>query len=79
MSKFLQQHALDVLHQNDYNIGKAALSLITANGPVLCKDEIEDWSPAEANLFEDALDKYGKDFNEIRKDYVSVKKRTKIN
>jgi metastasis-associated protein MTA len=61
---------LNVLHENGYDIGKAALSLITANGPVLCKDEIEDWSAAEANLFEDALEKYGKDFNEIRKDYV---------
>ncbi len=64
---------MNVLHDNAYDIGKAALSLITANGPVLCKDEIEDWSAAEANLFEDALEKYGKDFNEIRKDYVNIK------
>ena len=67
------QHALNVLHDNDYDIGKAALALITSNGPLLCKDEIEDWSAAEANLFEDALEKYGKDFNEIRKDYLPWK------
>ncbi len=66
------QHALNTLHQNNYDIGKAALSLITSNGPVLCKDEIEDWSAAEANLFEDALEKFDKDFNEIRKEYVRV-------
>lgn len=65
-------NAMDVLHNNDYNIGKASLSLVTSQGPTICRDEIEDWSAAEANLFEDALDKYGKDFIEIRKDFVSV-------
>jgi metastasis-associated protein MTA len=64
-------HAMNILHENNYDIGKAALSLITNDGPVLCKDEIEDWSASEAGLFEDALEKYGKDFNEIRKDFVS--------
>lgn len=63
-------HAMNALHENNYNIGKAALSLITPNGPVLCKDELEDWSAAEANIFEEALDKYGKEFNEIRKECV---------
>jgi len=38
---------------------------------VLCRDEIEDWSASEANLFEEALEKYGKDFNDIRQDFVS--------
>jgi len=37
----------------------------------LCRDEIEDWSASEANLFEEALEKYGKDFNDIRQDFVS--------
>lgn len=63
---------MNTLHEHNYNIGKAALSLVTTAGPIICKDEMEDWSAAEANLFEDALDKYGKDFNEIRKDFVSV-------
>ena len=62
---------MDMLHEHGYNIGKAALSLVTAAGPIICKDEMEDWSAAEANIFEDALDKYGKDFSEIRKDFVS--------
>lgn len=63
-------HAMNCLHENNYDVGKAAMSLITQSGPVLCKDELEDWSAVEANLFEDALEKYGKDFNEIKKDYV---------
>lgn len=61
---------MNTLHDNNYDIGKAVLSLITPNGPVLCRDELEEWSAAEANLFEDALEKYGKEFAEIRKDYV---------
>ena len=48
------------------------LNLITSSGPVLCKDELEDWSAAEANIFEEALDKYGKEFNEIRKECVII-------
>lgn len=67
---------MNALHENNYDIGKAALSLITPNGPVLCKDEMEDWSAAEANLFEDALEKFGKDFNEIRKEYVRITTNT---
>lgn len=71
-------HAMNVLHDNNYDIGKAALSLITSSGPVLCKDELEEWSASEANLFEDALEKYGKDFNEIRKDYLPWKSMKSI-
>lgn len=62
---------MNTLHENNYDIGKAVLSLITSSGPVLCRDELEEWSGNEANLFEDALEKYGKEFAEIRKDYVS--------
>ena len=64
---------MDTLHEHGYVIGKAALSMITTSGPVICKDEGEDWSAAEANLFEEAIDKFGKDFNEIRKEYVRAK------
>lgn len=32
---------------------------------------MEEWSAAEANLFEEALEKYGKDFNDIRHDFVN--------
>ncbi|RMZ95709.1 metastasis-associated MTA3 isoform X2 [Brachionus plicatilis] len=64
-------HAMNALHENNYDIGKATLSLVPENGPLLCRDELEEWSAVEANLFEDALEKYGKDFAEIRKDYVN--------
>ena len=64
-------HAMDVLHQNNYDIGNAVLSLVPPTGPTLCRDEMEDWSSSEANLFEEALEKYGKDFNDIRQDFVS--------
>jgi metastasis-associated protein MTA len=42
-------------------------------GPMLCRDEMEDWSASEANLFEEAIEKYGKDFNDIRKDFLPWK------
>lgn len=34
---------------------------------------MEDWSAAEANLFEEAIEKYGKDFNDIRRDFLPWK------
>lgn len=45
----------------------------TANvgGPLLCRDQLEEWSPAEAHIFAEALEKYNKDFHEIRKHCVS--------
>lgn len=39
---------------------------------MLCRDEMEEWSASEAAMFEEALEKYGKDFNDIRQDFVSV-------
>lgn len=62
---------MDLLHKHDYDVPKAALDLCPNSGPVLCRDEMEEWSASEANLFEEALDKYGKDFGEIRQDFVS--------
>ena len=62
---------MNVLHDYNYDIGKALMSLITENGPIINKDQIEDWSVNEANLFEDALEKLGKDFVEIRREFVS--------
>ncbi len=64
-------HAMEFLHQHNYDIGKAVCSLVPPNGPVLCRDEMEEWAASEANLFEEALEKYGKDFNDIRQDFVS--------
>lgn len=42
-------------------------------GPILCRDQLEEWSTPEMNLFEDGLDKCGKDFSEIRSDYLPWK------
>ena len=39
---------------------------------------MEDWSASEANLFEEALEKLGKDFNEIRKEYLPWKSMKNI-
>lgn len=66
-----QFHAMDTLHKHNYSIEASMCSLVPSSGPVLCRDEMEEWSASEANLFEEALDKYGKDFNDIRNDYVS--------
>ena len=67
----LQFQAMDTLHKHVYDMSKAISSLVPPSGPVLCRDEMEEWSASEANLFEEALDKYGKDFNDIRQDFVS--------
>lgn len=66
-------HAMDTLHKHHYKISDALCSLIPASGPVLCRDEMEEWSASEANLFEEALEKYGKDFNDIRQDFLPWK------
>ncbi|CAH0728552.1 unnamed protein product, partial [Brenthis ino] len=66
-------HAMDTLHKSGYSIEAALSSLVPASGPVLCRDEMEEWSASEANLFEEALDKYGKDFADIRQDYLPWK------
>ena len=59
------------IHKCKYEIGESISSLVPTGGPVLCRDEMEEWSASEANLFEEALDKYGKDFLDIRQDFVS--------
>ncbi|PIO71405.1 Myb-like DNA-binding domain protein [Teladorsagia circumcincta] len=46
---------------------------VSLGGPILCRDQIEEWSAAEANLFEDALEKYGKDFSDVRVDFLPWK------
>lgn len=66
-----QFHAMDILHKHNYNITSAISSLVPSGGPVLCRDEMEEWSASEANLFEEALEKYGKDFIDVRQDFVS--------
>ncbi|MBN3281245.1 MTA1 protein, partial [Polyodon spathula] len=62
-------HAMDTLYKNVYDISKAISALVPQGGPVLCRDEMEEWSASEANLFEEALEKYGKDFTDIQQDF----------
>ncbi|XP_032818743.2 metastasis-associated protein MTA1-like isoform X2 [Petromyzon marinus] len=71
-------HAMDTLHKHDYDLSKAIASLVPQGGPVLCRDEMEEWSASEANLFEEALEKYGKDFNDIRQDFLPWKTLSSI-
>ncbi|XP_071963482.1 metastasis-associated protein MTA3-like isoform X2 [Antedon mediterranea] len=66
-------HAMDALHKNNYDISKAVSLLVPSAGPVLCRDQMEEWSASEANMFEEALEKYGKDFNDIRQDFLPWK------
>ncbi|BES90078.1 metastasis-associated protein [Nesidiocoris tenuis] len=66
-------HAMDTLHKHGYNLSEAHSSLVPSTGPVLCRDEMEEWSAFEANLFEEALEKYGKDFTDIRQDFLPWK------
>ncbi len=69
---FFQFHAMDTLHKNGYDMTRAIAALVPQGGPVLCRDEMEEWSASEANLFEEALEKYGKDFTDIQQDFVSL-------
>lgn len=69
-----QFHAMDTLHNNGYDMTRAIAALVPQGGPVLCRDEMEEWSASEANLFEEALEKYGKDFTDIQQDFVSLHK-----
>lgn len=61
----LQFHTTDNLHKHWYNMADAISSLVPSTGPVLSGDEMEEWSVSEANLFEEALEKYVKDLNDI--------------
>lgn len=70
---------MDTLHTTGYDMTRAIAALVPQGGPVLCRDEMEEWSASEANLFEEALEKYGKDFTDIQQDFVSSKSLLKIN
>lgn len=64
---------MDTLHATGYDMTRGIAALVPQGGPVLCRDEMEEWSASEANLFEEALEKYGKDFTDIQQDFVSSK------
>ncbi|XP_072102040.1 metastasis-associated protein MTA2 isoform X1 [Mobula birostris] len=71
-------HAMDTLQRNCYDLAKAMSTLVPQGGPVLCRDEMEEWSSSEAMLFEEALEKYGKDFTDIRQDFLPWKSLASI-
>jgi metastasis-associated protein MTA len=71
-------YAYDLLHKQKYQLADAIKALVPTSGPMLCRDEMEDWSSSEANLFEEALDKNGKEFENIRKDYLPWKSMRNI-
>lgn len=62
---------MNCIHKCNYKVSEALAHLTPDSGPVLCRDEMEEWSASEANLFEEALEKYGKDFRDIQQDFVS--------
>jgi len=66
-------HAMSLLHDNKYNFAKASLSLVAGSAPHLSTDQMEDWTTAEAGLFEEAMEKYGKGFNDIWTDFLPWK------
>jgi hypothetical protein len=69
---------MDTLHKHHYDLALATCSLVPNTGPILVKDQMEDWSAAEANSFEDAIEKCGKDFIEIQKEHVTQKNHIAI-
>ena len=48
-------NAMDTLHQSGYDLGRATCALVPPTGPVVCRDQMEEWSASEANLFEEAM------------------------
>ena len=73
-------NAYKCFHDSKYNLTTALLNFIPVNGsgPILCKDEIENWSINEINLFEEGLDKFGKNFNQIHKELLNYKSLNSI-
>ena len=71
-----QVRALEILHRCSYDVTNACSHLANYNnsGPLLCRDELELWTPSETQMFEEAIEKYGKSFHDIHKEYVSLNK-----
>jgi len=66
-------NAMGLLHNNKYDFAKSALSLVANGSPRLCTDQMEEWTTAEAALFEEAMEKHGKTFNDIWTEYLPWK------
>ncbi|CAB1311872.1 unnamed protein product [Coregonus sp. 'balchen'] len=43
-------HAMDTLHRHGYDLSSALSVLVPSGGPVLCRDEMEEWSASEAAI-----------------------------
>ena len=56
-----------------YNFTTASLKLVEGGAPKLSCDQMEDWTTAEAGLFEEGMEKNGKRFNEIWTDFLPWK------
>ncbi|KAF7488412.1 Metastasis-associated protein MTA3 [Sarcoptes scabiei] len=67
------QYAMDVLHKCDYDLAKAVCFLVPKTGPILCRDEMEEWSTAETGLFDEAIDKCEKRFEDIQQNFLPWK------
>jgi len=65
--------AMHLLHTENYDFGRASLRLVEAGCPRLSTDQMEEWTTAEAGLFEEAMDKYGKGFTDIWTDFLPWK------
>lgn len=72
------QWAMDSMHEAGYDLGEAVRKLVTKEGPVLVRDQLESWSPSEAQLFEDGIDRYGKEFGLIRNELLPWKSHASI-
>jgi metastasis-associated protein MTA len=66
-------HAMTVLHRSNYDLSTAVGFLVPQGGPLLCRDEMENWTAEEANVFESALQSCGKDFYDIQRDHLTWK------
>ena len=38
---------MDTLHRKKYDLAEAVSAIVPTTGPLLCRDEMEDWSASE--------------------------------
>ncbi|XP_043231795.1 metastasis-associated protein MTA3-like [Amphibalanus amphitrite] len=75
------QHALDALHAADYRLPAALSGLVAgrrAERLTLCRDQLDAWTVSEAQLFEKAMNKCGKAFGDIRRDFLPWKSTAQL-
>uniref|UniRef100_A0A0X3PQZ4 Metastasis-associated protein MTA3 n=1 Tax=Schistocephalus solidus TaxID=70667 RepID=A0A0X3PQZ4_SCHSO len=67
------QQAMDTLFLAGHDVARALQLLAPSGVPAIRLDEMEEWSISEGNLFEEALEKYGKCFYDIHSDFLPWK------